>query len=241
MADFENFESAGDGNVEEDPAADFLAREQTELAGLEDDNFPVADAPQPTAGLEDDNPPVADVTPPTTGLEDDNPPVADVTPPTTADGFNTYDESSATVNGLSDADVPQTNGPTDGSGYAAIAQVDKHHREPEKIKLWREEQKKRLEHKDAEEENKKEIWRETAKKELEDWLKNQAEQLIKTKENNRAQEEASLKDREESIAGQEWEKICRLCDFNPKHSKNTKDVSRMRSILLQLKQTPLVR
>lgn len=38
---------------------------------------------------------------------------------------------------------------------------------------------------DAEEENKKEIWRETAKKELEDWLKNQAEQLIKTKENNR--------------------------------------------------------
>ncbi|CAI9729144.1 clathrin light chain A-like isoform X2 [Octopus vulgaris] len=207
MADFENFESAGDGNVEEDPAADFLAREQTELAGLEDDNFPVADAPQPTA----------------------------------ADGFNTYDESSATVNGLSDADVPQTNGPTDGSGYAAIAQVDKHHREPEKIKLWREEQKKRLEHKDAEEENKKEIWRETAKKELEDWLKNQAEQLIKTKENNRAQEEASLKDREESIAGQEWEKICRLCDFNPKHSKNTKDVSRMRSILLQLKQTPLVR
>ncbi|CAI9729140.1 clathrin light chain A-like isoform X2 [Octopus vulgaris] len=233
MADFENFESAGDGNVEEDPAADFLAREQTELAGLEDDNFPVADAPQPTAGL-----------------EDDNPPVADVTPPTTADGFNTYDESSATVNGLSDADVPQTNGPTDGSGYAAIAQVDKHHREPEKIKLWREEQKKRLEHKDAEEENKKEIWRETAKKELEDWLKNQAEQLIKTKENNRhaealekkkAQEEASLKDREESIAGQEWEKICRLCDFNPKHSKNTKDVSRMRSILLQLKQTPLVR
>lgn len=56
----------------------------------------------------------------------------------------------------------------------------------------------------------------------------------------RAQEEASMKDREESIAGQEWEKICRLCDFNPKHSKNTKDVSRMRSILLQLKQTPLV-
>ncbi|XP_014774093.1 clathrin light chain B isoform X3 [Octopus bimaculoides] len=224
MADFENFESAGDGNVEEDPAADFLAREQTELAGLEDDNFPVADASQPTAGL-----------------EDDNPPVEDVTLPTTADGFNTFEESNATVNGLSDADVPQTNGPTDGSGYAAIAQVDKHHREPEKIKLWREEQKKRLEHKDAEEENKKEIWREAAKKELEDWLKNQAEQLIKTKENNRAQEEASMKDREESIAGQEWEKICRLCDFNPKHSKNTKDVSRMRSILLQLKQTPLVR
>ncbi|GAB1610892.1 clathrin light chain B-like isoform X1 [Argonauta hians] len=217
MADFET-----SGNFEEDPAADFLAREQTELAGLEDDNFAVSDASQPAQGLEDDTPVEA--------VQSDS-----------ADGFNNFEEPSAAVNGLGEADVPQSNGPTDGSGYAAIAQVDKHHREPEKIKLWREEQKKRLEQKDAEEETKKEVWRETAKKELEDWLKNQAEQLIKTKENNRAQEEASMKDREESIAGQEWEKICRLCDFNPKHSKNTKDVSRMRSILLQLKQTPLVR
>lgn len=33
--------------TEEDPAAAFLAREQTELAGLEDDNF-AADSPVPT-------------------------------------------------------------------------------------------------------------------------------------------------------------------------------------------------
>ena len=36
MADFDAFESAP---AEVDPAADFLAREQSELAGLEDDNF----------------------------------------------------------------------------------------------------------------------------------------------------------------------------------------------------------
>ena len=41
--------------------------------------------------------------------------------------------------------------------------------------------------------------------------------------------------------GNEWEKVSRFCDFNPKNSKNTKDVSRMRSMLLQLKQNPLVR
>lgn len=41
----------------------------------------------------------------------------------------------------------QTNGPTDGGGYAAIAQADKHRQEPEKIRIWREEQKKRLEQK----------------------------------------------------------------------------------------------
>ena len=41
--------------------------------------------------------------------------------------------------------------------------------------------------------------------------------------------------------GQNWESVAKLCDFNPKGNKNTKDVSRMRSILLQLKQTPLKR
>jgi hypothetical protein len=36
--------------------------------------------------------------------------------------------------------------------------------------------------------------------------------------------------------GTEWERIAKLCDFNPKSAKNTKDVSRMRSVILQLKQ-----
>jgi len=40
--------------------------------------------------------------------------------------------------------------------------------------------------------------------------------------------------------GQEWDKISKLCDFNPKANKNQKDISRMRTILLQLKQQPLV-
>jgi hypothetical protein len=38
--------------------------------------------------------------------------------------------------------------------------------------------------------------------------------------------------------GTEWERIAKLCDFNPKSNKSCKDVSRMRSIILQLKQTP---
>lgn len=40
MADFDNFEANFDGPpaAEEDPAAEFLAREQDVLAGLEDDN-----------------------------------------------------------------------------------------------------------------------------------------------------------------------------------------------------------
>lgn len=57
--------------------------------------------------------------------------------------------------------------------------------EPEKIKRWREEQKKRLEEKDAEEETKKTELREQARKELEDWYKHHEDTISKTKSTNR--------------------------------------------------------
>lgn len=57
----------------------------------------------------------------------------------------------------------------------------------------------------------------------------------------RAAEEAFIEERDEDIPGHEWERVARLCDFNPKNSRATKDVSRMRSIFLQLKQNPLKR
>ena len=56
----------------------------------------------------------------------------------------------------------------------------------------------------------------------------------------RADEEEYVAERDSnSSTGRDWEKVCRMCDFNPKGTKNTKDVSRMRSIFLQLKQNPL--
>lgn len=57
----------------------------------------------------------------------------------------------------------------------------------------------------------------------------------------RASEEAFLKESKEETPGSEWEKVAQLCDFNPKSSKQSKDVSRMRSVLISLKQTPLSR
>ena len=36
--------------------------------------------------------------------------------------------------------------------------------------------------------------------------------------------------------GTEWERVAKLCDFNPKTARNTKDIGRMRSVILQLKQ-----
>ncbi|XP_046574575.1 clathrin light chain B-like isoform X1 [Haliotis rubra] len=254
MADFDNFEGAN--TAEEDPAAEFLAREQTELAGLEDDNFGGDSAGQQAGGDFD-----------AFGSQATEPAAQnDLFGGGLGGGFDMLGGDNSSGDGLLDMGsvppsgglldmdaapplvieqsapeqfVPATNGPTDA--YSAISQVDTERAEPEQIKIWREEQKNRLEKKDKEEEQKKGEWNEVARKELEDWYKHHAEQLEKAKENNRAAETAFIKERDESIPGAQWEKICRLCEFNPKNVKSTKDVSRMRSMLLQLKQTPLVR
>ena len=64
------------------------------------------------------------------------------------------------------------------------------------------------------------------------------EQLNKTKEGNRADEKTFVAEMNEIKPGTEWERVGKLCDFNQKAAKNSKDTTRMKSILLQLKQTP---
>ncbi|NWS81919.1 CLCA protein, partial [Toxostoma redivivum] len=200
---------AGNGTPdggEEDPAAAFLAQQENEIAGIENDegygileNGEVPEALQRPEGLGAD----------------------------AADGV---------VNG----DVYQeSNGPT--HCYAAISQVDRLQSEPESIRKWREEQKERLEQLDANSRKQEAEWKEKAIKELEEWYARQDEKLEKTKASNRAAEEAFMNDAEEVFPGSEWERVAQLCDFNPKSSKQAKDVSRMRSVLISLKQAPLVR
>uniref|UniRef100_A0A2C9K0D3 Clathrin light chain n=1 Tax=Biomphalaria glabrata TaxID=6526 RepID=A0A2C9K0D3_BIOGL len=247
MADFDAFESTPSEEV--DPAADFLAREQSELAGLEDDNENFNSGQQ--FGNQDfdsfGQEPLALQQNTSDGLGD----FEILGGGGGIDGFGA-DSGAQQYMGfnenISQNELSQ-NGPS--NMYEAISQQDTLRAVPEKIKIWREEQKSRLEKKDIEEEKRKLELKEKAKKELDDWYKHHAEQLEKTKENNRkhndvtesqgAAENAFVKDRDEKIPGQSWEKITRLCEFNPKNSKNSKDVSRFRSILLQLKQTPLVR
>ncbi|XP_014911257.1 clathrin light chain B isoform X5 [Poecilia latipinna] len=192
--------------AEEDPAAAFLAQQESEIAGIENDG-------EGFGALE--------------GADD-------VQPSQTAN--YDFEEEPATVNG----DLFQeSNGPTDS--YAAIAQVDIQRQEPESLRKWKEEQKARLEALDSASKAAEAEWREKAKKELEDWHVHQNEQMEKNKANNRASEEAFLAETDGDSPGSEWERVARLCDFNPKTSKQAKDVSRMRSVLISLKQTPLVR
>ncbi|KAK6635740.1 hypothetical protein RUM44_000994 [Polyplax serrata] len=184
-------EDFGDNFGEVDPAADFLAREQNELAGLEDDLNPVTLNPTTDDVVKEDS---------VTGTQ--------------------QQEAAPTA---------ETN---------VTPSVKQIREEPEKIKKWREEQKKRLEEKDENEEKIKEEWRQAAKKELEEWYSHHDDLIKKTKATNRNAEKQFVAEIDEIQPGTEWERISKLCDFNPKLSKSNKDVSRMRSIILQLKQNP---
>merc|ERR1712192_286838 len=102
--------------------------------------------------------------------------------------------------------------------------------EPECIKKWKVEQEEML---------KKEELRVKAAQELADWYTQYEEQLAKTRKANKEQEAATAVPELNGIApGQEWERVSTHCDFSAKAPGHTKDVSRMRSILLQLKQSP---
>ncbi|XP_069828901.1 clathrin light chain B isoform X2 [Dendropsophus ebraccatus] len=135
--------------------------------------------------------------------------------------------------------VKESNGVSDG--YAAIAHADRLTQEPESLRKWREEQKVRLEELDAAAKVTEQEWREKAKKDLEEWYQRQSEQIEKNKVTNRASDEALVSETKDEETGSEWERVARLCDFNPKSSKQSKDVSRLRSVLISLKQTPLSR
>ncbi|XP_055061804.1 clathrin light chain A isoform X3 [Misgurnus anguillicaudatus] len=205
MDDFDML-SAPQGNggngvgADEDPAAAFLAQQESEIAGIEnDEGFSILDSGDVPSSLSQD-----------------------------LDG--------GAINGDLHG---ESNGPSDV--YAAISSVDRLQAEPESLRKWREEQQERLEQLDANSRKQEVEWKEKAKLELEEWHTRQNEQLEKTKVNNRAAEEAMVSELDENSPGTEWERVARLCDFNPKSSKQAKDVSRMRSVLISLKQTPLVR
>ncbi|XP_026122741.1 clathrin light chain A-like isoform X3 [Carassius auratus] len=193
--------SAGNGvGADEDPAAAFLAQQESEIAGIEnDEGFSILDSGEVPSSL-------------------------------------SHDPDGGALNGDLHG---ESNGPSDA--YMAISNADRLQAEPESLRKWREEQLERLEQLDANSRKQEAEWKENAKLELEEWHTRQNEQLEKTKVNNRAAEEAMVSELDVNSPGTEWERVARLCDFNPKSSKQAKDVSRMRSVLISLKQAPLVR
>merc|ERR1711993_87691 len=98
-------------------------------------------------------------------------------------------------------------------------------------------QEKRLQEKDAKEEETMAQLRDEAKKDLDEWYKRYEDNLSKTKADNRESEKEFVAEVNDITPGTEWERVTKLCDFSGKNAnKNSvKDMSRMKSILLQLK------
>lgn len=222
MSDAEDF--TGGESTEKDLVADFLMREQNQLAELQDnfDDFGSSDPAKSSNFFEENfNVPHDYGTVINSGTGD----------------FDSFTGGADTAGGGEYGNTEESSTDT----YSSIKQHDRLRIEPEKLRIWREEHTQMLLKKDAESEKKKAEWREIARRELDEWHKHREEQLEKSKKVNRESEDAFVRERDEKKPGGEWERVCRLCDFNPKGSRNTKDVSRMRSILLQLKQTPVER
>ncbi|XP_023339165.1 clathrin light chain A isoform X7 [Eurytemora carolleeae] len=197
MDGFDAFDSPAAAEI--DPAAEFLAQEQEDLAELgEDMGF---------------NSPPQDIE--VVQVEENSP------------NTEVKQEDDAIQNGMETL--------TNGMGNINVRE------EPESIKKWKIEQEEKLKLKDENEEKKRKELKEQAKQELNDWYKHYEEQLQKTKENNRSAEETFVSEINDIQPGTEWERVAKQCDFSAKNTRNTKDVSRMRGILLQLKQNPPTR
>ncbi|XP_064485868.1 clathrin light chain-like [Ornithodoros turicata] len=110
---------------------------------------------------------------------------------------------------------------------------------PEPVRRAQDEMRERLVKKDSEEASRILELNETARQELEDWYARYHEQLGKTKARNKETQNVFVEERDRgNEKGKEWESLGNMCNFSSKGYRGTKDVSRMRSILMQLKQKP---
>ena len=120
--------------------------------------------------------------------------------------------------------------------------IKKDQEEPEFMRRWKEEQQERLGKKAEEETAAMKELKQKAQQELAEWYKRLETQLEKTKSINREEEAKYRIDEVNHIEpGSEWERVAKHCDFSTKAPGHTKDVSRMRSIMLQLKQSQTVK
>eukprot|EP00092_Neocalanus_flemingeri_P008149 GFUD01008789.1.p1 GENE.GFUD01008789.1~~GFUD01008789.1.p1 ORF type:complete len:259 (-),score=100.60 GFUD01008789.1:849-1565(-) len=232
----ENFDDDfGGPPADVDPAAEFLAKEQEELGEIGED-LGLA-PPQEIAAFKEESDFSA------SGMQDFIPALSEdpglqmqsEVPVSNYSGLEEFGGSTSPDYG---GDFLSQDSGEIGMG---MSNLNIAREEPEFLRQWKVDQEDRLKKKDEDEEVMKEKLRLHAQQELEDWYKRYETQLEKTKETNRDAESDFVEEvggLNHIEPGSEWERVSKHCDFSAKAPGHTKDVSRMRSILLQLKQSP---
>jgi hypothetical protein len=101
---------------------------------------------------------------------------------------------------------------------------------------WRERQRRLIEEKDMRSTRKKSEVLDEGQKALEKFYEEYNYRKTKNMTLNQERESMLQRERDEpSVKGKEWDRICRYIDLNVKNTRSTKDMSRMRSLLLDLR------
>lgn len=136
-----------------------------------------------------------------------------------------------------DAPVVETEAaPVEPTGFDAISAADS---ETEHSTAWKAKQAERIEALEAESSKLEAELATTASTELADWEKKHASAKENRASDNKDNESAFIAKRDETTSGNEWSRVAFLVDFTGK-AKTTKDTSRMKSCLIQLKQEGLL-
>jgi len=127
--------------------------------------------------------------------------------------------------------------PADSSQVSSIKPIP----EMNKLREWEDNHERQLEEFTRSEEDKKKQQRQAASEELRRWYEERTTATQKRLETNRADAEAAAKAKDDGQKTLEnpWAKVSELIDTSARTSDEARDTSRMRSILIQLKTSPV--
>merc|ERR1719373_229245 len=110
------------------------------------------------------------------------------------------------------------------------------------LREWEDKHERELEENARKEETEKKDRRTTASSELGKFYEERASNLKKRQSSNRQDEEASEQARAEALkpGANPWERVVDLVDTNARTADESRNTSRMRSLLIQLKSSPKV-
>mmetsp|Transcript_80640 Transcript_80640/g.127394 ORF Transcript_80640/g.127394 Transcript_80640/m.127394 type:complete len:188 (+) Transcript_80640:59-622(+) len=110
------------------------------------------------------------------------------------------------------------------------------------LREWEENHEKELEEMARKEAHEKEQRRGNATSELSKWNEERLDSRKKRMATNRTDEETSEKVRVEAMkpGANPWERVCDLIDTNAKAAEDSRDTSRLRSLLIHLKSSPVM-